>query len=74
MNIIKKIILFVKNLFNKPKNIKTLEAPKQTIVQDRKVDFIESLKVTSLEKKKYAEVQTLVCEGDGLGIQKKISY
>ena len=74
MSIIEKFILFVKKHFNKQKDIKTLEAPNQAIVQDKQVDFLDSLKVTTLEKKKYAKVQTLVCEGDGLGIQKKISY
>ena len=74
MSIIQKFILLIKKLFNKQEDIKALEAPKQTMVQDRKIDFIDSLKITALEKKKYSKVETLVCEGDGLGIQKKISY
>ena len=74
MSIIQKFILLVKKLFNKQEDIKTLEAHKQTMVQDRKIDFIDSLKITALEKKEYAKVQTLVCEGDGLVIKKKISY
>ena len=64
----------IKQLYKKQEDITALEPPKQTMVQDRKIDFIDSLKITALEKKKYSKVETLVCEGDGLGIQKKISY
>lgn len=74
MNIIKKIILFITNIFNKQEKPKTLELPKQVISKEKRSDFIESLKITTLEREKHKKIQTLICEGDGLGIQKKISY
>lgn len=39
---------------------------------DKKARFIQSLKIKEFKKK--GRVETLVCFGDGLGIQKKISY
>lgn len=73
MNIIRKMILFIKNIFVKQEEIKVLEEPKQIINQEKKMNFIESLKVTIIEKKNKKRIETLTCEGDGLGIQKKIS-
>ena len=70
MNIIQKIISFIKKRFMKQEEIKTLEEPKNTI-NIEKNNFIKSLKI---EKKSKKEVETLICYGDGLGIQKKISY
>lgn len=75
MNIIKKVVLFIKNIFIKKDEVKKLEEPKIIVKEDKKNNFIESLKaptnVPKIEKKK---VETLICEGDGLGIQGKISY
>ena len=73
MNIIRKMILFIKNIFVKQEEIKALEEPKQIINQEKKINFIESLKITTTEKKNKKRIETLTCEGDGLGIQKKIS-
>ena len=73
MSIIKKIILFIENIFVKQEEIKALEAPKQIINQEKKINFVESLKITTTEKKNKKRIETLTCEGDGLGIQKKIS-
>ena len=70
MNIIQKIISFIKKRFMKQEEIKTLEEPKKTINKEKN-NFIKSLKI---EKKSKKEVETLICYGDGLGIQKKISY
>ena len=70
MNIIQKIISFIKKRFMKQEEIKTLEEPKNTINKEKN-NFIKSLKI---EKKSKKEVETLICYGDGLGIQKKISY
>ena len=69
MNIIKNIILFFKNIFNKQEDVKLLEAPKQVISKD---NFIQSLRTTITEKKE-KKIETLICSGNGLGIQKKIS-
>ncbi|MCI8397380.1 MAG: hypothetical protein HFJ52_07190 [Clostridia bacterium] len=73
MNIIRKMILFIKNIFVKQEEIKALEEPKQIINQEKKINFVESLKITTTEKKNKKRIETLTCEGDGLGIQKKIS-
>ena len=71
MNIIKNIILFFKNIFNKQEDVKLLEAPKQVISIDSKDNFIQSLRTTITEKKE-KKIETLICSGTGLGIQKKI--
>ncbi len=73
MNFVKKIILLVKNIFNKPEEVKKLEAPQEMFNKNEKINFIESLKINSIEKRKNNKVETLICEGDGLGIQQKIS-
>ena len=67
MNIIKNIINFIKKIFNKPEEIKKIEEAKI----DKKEEFIQNIKIVPKEEKK--KIETLVCEGDGLGIQKKIS-
>lgn len=74
MNKIRKIILFIKNIFKKQEAIKMLEEPKQDVSKDRKVAFVESLKINTIYKRKNKQIQTLICTGDGLGIQKKICY
>lgn len=72
MNIIKKMILFIKNIFMKQEKVKILEEPKYIVDQEKKVNFIESLRIPTTRTKR--KIETLICEGDGLGIQKKISY
>ncbi len=72
MKYIKKIILFFKNLFQKDV-IKALDVPIQKTNYNPKDSFINSLKVTKINKKT-KEVETLIFEGDGLGIKKKITY
>ena len=74
MNIIKKMILYIKNIFLKDKEVKKIEAPKQVVIRNKEKDFNESLKVNITEKKRKNEVETLICKGDGLGIQKKVSW
>lgn len=70
MNFIKKFFEQIKNMFNKKENVKILEEPTQQINEN---NFTESLKVTMQEKKQENKIETLICEGDGLGIQKKMS-
>lgn len=70
MKIIRNIILFIKKILNKEQEVKLLETPKQIISKNKKEDFIQNLKITSEVKKK--KIETLICEGNGLGIQKKI--
>ena len=69
MNIIKKIILFVKK-------DRTEEIEKKQINEndDRRERFTKSLKVNSIEHETKQNVETLICDGNGLGIQKKITY
>lgn len=73
MNIIRKIILFIKNIFIRQDEVKKLIEPKITVKEDKKESFIESLKITTTEKRTKKRVETLICNGDGLGIQKKIT-
>lgn len=73
MNIIRKMILFIKNIFIKQDEVKKLVEPKITLNEDKKESFIESLKITTTEKRTKKRVETLTCNGDGLGIQKKIT-
>lgn len=72
MNILKKILEKIKNIFIKKEETVMLE---EGIVcsNNEKNTFKESLKVT-IEKisKGRKEVETHICYGDGLGIKKKI--
>lgn len=72
MNVLKEIISFFKNIFKKNDKIKELPEPKAYISKDRN-SFIDSIKVTNIEKKKNKKIETLICDGDGLGIKKRIS-
>ncbi len=73
MNIVRKMILFIKNIFIKQYEVKKLVEPKITVKEDKKESFIESLKITTTDKRTKKRVETLTCNGDGLGIQKKIT-
>lgn len=73
MSGIRKIILFIKNIFIKQDEVKKLIEPKITVKEDKKESFIESLKIATTEKRTKKRVETLTCNGDGLGIQKKIT-
>lgn len=71
MNVIKKIISLIQRIFNK-QEIKMIEASTQHYNYSEKSNFLQSLRIVNIKKKK--KVETLVCDGDGLGIQKKIVY
>lgn len=73
MNIIKRIILFMKNIFIKQDDVKKLAEPKSMVNEDERENCIESLKITTASKRTGKRVETLICNGDGLGIQKKIT-
>ena len=64
------MVLFIKSIFIKEDEVKKLVEPKITVKEEEKESFIESLKTTTTEKKR---IETLTCNGDGLGIQKKIT-
>ena len=72
MNFFKKIVNYIKNTFTK-QEVKKLENLKQNQKISKRPDFVSSLKAESKEKEK-KRIETLICEGDGLGIRKKISY
>ena len=74
MNIIQKILLLIKNTFIKQGKVKRLEEPKNIVEKNKRTEFIESLKNNTSIKRKKKRVETLICEGDGSGIQNKISY
>ena len=69
MNVIKKLILFIKKIFNKHKYIEGTRETNNNIINDQKKKFEDSLKATLIPKKK---IKTLICEGDGTGIQRKL--
>lgn len=70
MNIIKKFFLIIKNIFKK-QEIKTLEEPKLKAKQNSENKFIESIKI---KKNSNKNIKIPICEGDGLGIQRKLNY
>lgn len=70
MKLIKNIIIFFKKILKKEET-KMLEAP--TNNNEDKINFLNSLKANIVKKRKN-KVETLICEGDGLGIKKKIEY
>lgn len=69
MNIIRKMILYIKDIFNKKEEVKKLEAPKEVLREEKKSNFVATLKTTKKDK-----VETLICVGDGLGIRKRMRY
>ncbi len=73
MNIMRKIVLYIKNIFIKQNKVKALQESKIRIVEDKKENFIEQLKTTTIEKRTKKNIEVLICNGDGLGIQKKIT-
>ena len=73
MSIVEKIILFIKNILLKKDEIKSLEEPKQINNEEKKNDFLESIKVNIPSQIKKKKIETLVCVGDGLGIQNKLN-
>lgn len=70
MNILKKLIGYIKNKFIKHEDIKRLELPKQDKVEVQKEKFIKSIKLSNKDENE--DVETLICVGDGLGIQKRL--
>ena len=75
MNIIKKIISFLENLFKKQNTkIKRIEKKVNNVEENNTVKFANSLKVnTTYENKENPPIETRICPGDGLGIKKGLS-
>ena len=74
MNVLERIISFINKIFNKKEEIKMIEAPKRVVNIKEKEDFLTSIKVFRPIQIKNNEIETLVCIGDGLGIQKNKKY
>ena len=79
MSIFKKIIFAIKNVFTKQNDVKRIEMSNEIasvngIDQNTGNNFMQSLKNATNSVAKKKKVETLICDGDGLGIQKKISY
>lgn len=74
MNVIERIMSFIKKIFNKQEEIKMIEAPKRVTNIKEKEDFFSSIKVFRPIQIKNNEIETLICIGDGLGIQKNMKY
>ncbi len=73
MNIIRKIISVIKNIFTKQEEVKKLAESKTIVNEDERDRFIKSLKIATIQKRTKKRVETLTCNGDGLGIQKNIT-
>lgn len=73
MSVIEKIISFIKSFLCKKEQPKTIEAPKIDITKETRNEFLESIKVNIPVKMKKKKIETLVCVGDGLGIQNKLN-
>lgn len=72
MNIIKRISLFFRKFFVKESEVKMIEKSIETFPKQTNSDFINSIK--SSDPKKANKVETLICDGDGIGIQTEIKY
>ena len=73
MELIDKIISFIKKLIKKEDTIKLLEEGKPNEKLRTREDYVKTLKVEINQTKKKKQIETLVCVGDGLGIQNKVT-
>ena len=64
--------MFFKKIFSNKSKTKMLDSSMEPIQKEDRKDFANSLKIAT--KKHKAEIETLVCVGDGLGIQNKMSF
>ena len=67
MNIFKKILEKIKNIFIKEKEVIMIEEG------IKRNEFKEALKIQIIPKSR-KKVESHICYGDGLGIKKKIEY
>lgn len=73
MSFVKRVFFFIKKRFYK-ENVKMIESISGVITKNEKESFIKSLKKDNFKKIEKKKIETLICEGDGLGIQGKITY
>ena len=72
MNIIKKFFFQIKNYFFNGNKVKQIE--KKTFVDNGyNEEFKNSIKYKEKQPKTQNKIETLICPGDGLGIQTKIT-
>lgn len=69
-----KIFSFFKSFFINKHKVKLLEPPIKSIEKKDNSEFIVSLKVNVSKDKKKNQIETLICVGDGLGIQNIMHY
>ena len=74
MSFIKRIIANIKRLFSRENNKNNLLEEKQDEEVSERENFLDEIKVNVEKKKSRKKVETRTCEGDGLGIQKKMWY
>jgi len=72
MNIIKKFFFQIKNYFFNGNKVKQIEE-KTLIDNGYKEGFKNSIKYKEKQSKAKNKIETLICPGDGLGIQTKIT-
>ena len=71
MSIINRVLMLFKRLFKKTENVQMIEEHVIVNKKEKMSDFKNSLKTNIADKN---NVETLICDGDGLGIQKKLNY
>ena len=68
-------IQYTNNMQNNIKEQIIVPTPMQNTAQNTRQSFIEDLREQAeQEEVKKIKIKTLICDGDGLGIQTKISY
>ena len=74
MSLLKKIITYLKKFLKKEKDIKMIPAPSVDYKENSKEEFINTIRINTIIEKNNKEIETLVCVGDGLGIQGDLKY
>jgi len=71
MRVFERIKEFVKNIFCKKEEVKYIEEYRTENFEEKRAEFIKSIKGKSRNNRK---IETLVCPGNGLGINEGIKY
>lgn len=77
MDVLKKMFTFLEKILKKENDIKMIEESVNVnnISTNQKENFIESLKQNTLIIKGIdKKLETIICSGDGTGIQKKLGF
>lgn len=76
MKFLEKIKSFFKKIFHK-EEVKMLNKPLEEMKKDYKQkenEFLKSLRVDIMPEQRKNKIETLICIGDGTGIQNKVSW